>query len=173
MSTLKSVGNKLFKTDLATQKVELAINDDVQKAYNDAIAARKKSLDVYMAAKKAVDDALTEMKNLKAINEIAKYGLDCFEKEASIQHIGKLLDESWQHKKQLSDGLSPKWMEELYDTAIRHGAFGGKLMGAGGGGFFYFIAPNNKHQKIKEALNGIKVWVPFKFAKDGSKIISI
>ena len=112
-------------------------------------------------------------RDLKAINEIAKYGLDCFEKEASIQHIGKLLDESWQHKKQLSDGLSPKWMEELYDTAIRHGAFGGKLMGAGGGGFFYFIAPNNKHQKIKEALNGIKVWVPFKFAKDGSKIISI
>ena len=104
MSTLKTVGNKLFKTELATQKVELALNDDVQKAFNDAIAARKKSLDVYTAAKKAVDEALAEMKNLKAINEnalpiFAKF--DALIKELGIPYPPQIADQ----KSNIQDGL--------------------------------------------------------------------
>ena len=104
MSTLKSVGNKLFKTELASHNVELAINDDVQKAYNDAIAARKKSLDVYMAAKKAVDDALVEMKNLRGINEsalpiFAKF--DALIKELGIPYPPQIADQ----KNNIKDGL--------------------------------------------------------------------
>jgi hypothetical protein len=111
MNTLKSVGEKLFKTELASNevaleshKVDLAINDDVQKAFNDAIAARKKSLDVYMAAKKAVDDALAEMKNLKAINEnalpfFAKF--DALIKELGIPYPTQIADQ----KNNIKDGL--------------------------------------------------------------------
>ena len=104
MSTLKSVANKLFKTELANHKVELALNDDVQKAFNDAIAARKKSLDVYTAAKKAVDDAVAEMKRLKAINEnalpvFAKF--DALIKELGIPYPPQIADQ----KSNIQDGL--------------------------------------------------------------------
>ena len=104
MSTLKSVGNKLFKTELANHKVELAINDDVQKAFNAAIAARKKSLDVYMTAKKAVDGALAEMKNLKAINEnalpiFAKF--DSLIKELGIPYPAEIANQ----KNNIKEGL--------------------------------------------------------------------
>lgn len=104
MSTLKEVGNKLFKTELANHKVDLAINDDVQKAYNNAIAARKKSLDVYMSAKKAIDDALVEMKNLRGINEsalpiFAKF--DALIKELGIPYPQQIADQ----KSNIQDGL--------------------------------------------------------------------
>ena len=62
-------------------------------------------------------------------------------------------------------------MDNLYSTAIRHGAFGGKLMGAGGGGFFFFLAPPNQHEQIRKALPKIKVWVPFKVDHTGSQVI--
>jgi hypothetical protein len=101
---LNNVTSKLFKTDLATQKVDLAINDDVQKAYAQAIAARKKSLDVYMAAKKAVDDALVELKNLRGINEaalpiFAKF--DALIKELGIPYPQQIADQ----KSNIQDGL--------------------------------------------------------------------
>ena len=51
------------------------------------------------------------------------------------------------------------------------GAYGGKLMGAGGGGFFMFLAPPDAHEKIKQAIPEINVWVPFAFDYEGSKII--
>jgi len=82
-----------------------------------------------------------------------------------------LLDRSWQFKRRLAAGVSADWMDELYATALRHGAFGGKLMGAGGGGFFFFLAPPNKHEQIQQALPQIKVWVPFKVDQAGSQVI--
>jgi hypothetical protein len=104
MSNLKSIGNKLFKTELASHNVELAINDDVQRAYKDAIDARKKSLDVYTAAKKAVDEAIAEMKNLKAINEnalpiFAKF--DALIKELGIPYPAEIANQ----KTNIQDGL--------------------------------------------------------------------
>lgn len=105
MQTEKLVFNKLFKKEeLATQKVELAINDDVKKAYNDAIAARKKSLDVYNGAKSAVASALSELKNLKAINENS---LPIFAKfEAMIKELGiPMPKEITDQKQNIQDGL--------------------------------------------------------------------
>jgi hypothetical protein len=102
---VKKIGNKLFdKVELSSVKVDLAINDDVQKAYNQAIEARKKSLDVYMAAKKAVDDALVEMKNLRSINEnalplFAKF--DALIKELGIPYPPQIADQ----KSNIQDGL--------------------------------------------------------------------
>jgi D-glycero-alpha-D-manno-heptose-7-phosphate kinase len=62
-------------------------------------------------------------------------------------------------------------INSIYDAAIQAGAYGGKLMGAGGGGFFMFLAPPDAHQKIKDALKQINVWIPFNFDYEGSKII--
>ena len=59
----------------------------------------------------------------------------------------------------------------FYDDAIKLGALGGKMMGAGGGGAFYFVAPAAKHEKIKAHFHHIKTWLPMRFSSHGSQII--
>ena len=108
---------------------------------------------------------------LQAITCLAQEALKSFQGEVSFEKLGKLLDQSWQHKRRLAAGVSADWMDDLYSTAVRHGAFGGKLMGAGGGGFFFFLAPPKQHEKIRKALPKIKVWVPFKIDHTGSQVI--
>jgi D-glycero-alpha-D-manno-heptose-7-phosphate kinase len=109
--------------------------------------------------------------HLKCILELANEALKAFTENSNIDYLGKILDQSWQAKRSISSGTSLEWMNELYQTAMQNGAFGGKLLGAGGGGFFAFIAPPKSHEKIKNALPKIKVWVPFKIDHSGSQII--
>ena len=75
-------------------------------------------------------------------------------------------------KKGFSDKISPQMFDEIYKTAVKNGAVGGKLMGAGGSGFFYFLAPPQKHEKIKKALPEVRVWVPLRFANKGSSFVT-
>lgn len=110
-------------------------------------------------------------KELQTIYALAQEALQAFLNQAGFDEIGRILDQSWQCKRRLAEGVSSDWMDDLYQTAIQKGAFGGKLMGAGGGGFFFFLAPPNKHQQIREALSQIKVWVPFKIYHSGSQVI--
>ncbi len=108
---------------------------------------------------------------LQLITGLTQEAIKAFQNQANFEEIGKLLDQSWKQKKRLAHGVTADWMDDLYTTAIRHGAFGGKLMGAGGGGFFFFLAPPNKHQQIRDVLTQIKVWVPFKIDNAGSQVI--
>ena len=108
---------------------------------------------------------------LQAITGLALEALKAFQAQANFEQIGRLLDQSWQQKRRLAEGVSADWMDDLYSTAMINGAFGGKLMGAGGGGFFFFLAPPSKHKLICDALPQIKVWVPFKIEPTGSQVI--
>ena len=111
------------------------------------------------------------MEHLSEIQEIASEALTLFVKNANISEIGKLLDRSWEIKKQLAEGISNDYIDSIYATAKQAGAFGGKLMGAGGGGFVMFLAPPEKQDAIKQALTNIKVWVPFSIDMTGSQVI--
>ena len=108
---------------------------------------------------------------LQAITGLAREALQAFQRQANFEQIGRLLDQSWQYKRKLAAGVSANWMDDLYLTALKHGAFGGKLMGAGGGGFFFFLAPPYQHEQIRKALPQIKVWVPFKIDHTGSQVV--
>jgi len=88
----------------------------------------------------------------------------------SLDNFGDLLNEQWHIKKSLSNKISNKSIDDIYDAAIKAGALGGKLLGAGGGGFMLFYARKENHNKIKKALKN-KLFVPFKFEKNGSQII--
>jgi D-glycero-alpha-D-manno-heptose-7-phosphate kinase len=124
-------------------------------------------------AKNKVDNIKLGKTNieLQTIYALTQEALQAFQNQAGFDEIGRFLDQSWQCKRRLAEGVSTDWMDDLYKTAIQKGAFGGKLMGAGGGGFFFFLAPPNKHQQIREALSQIKVWVPFKIDHSGSQVI--
>ncbi len=123
----------------------------------------KKNVDNIKEGK--IDNLLLEMANStnEAIIMLAK------EKEMSI--IGELLDTAWSIKRNLADGVTQKWIDNIYYSAIENGAYGGKLMGAGGGGFFMFLVPPNLQEYFKKTMKEIKVWVPFKFDNNGSQVI--
>ena len=88
----------------------------------------------------------------------------------NLNEFGELLNETWNLKKKLSNEVSNSQIEELYDMIIKNGGIGGKLCGAGGGGFMlFFVEPENK-TKVIEALENY-LHVPFHFDYDGSKII--
>ncbi len=87
----------------------------------------------------------------------------------NINDLGKLMHESWKLKKSLSNKISNSFIDDLYDVGIKAGATGGKLLGAGGGGFLLFYVPGSKN-KIKKSLKNL-IHVPFKFENEGTKII--
>ena len=87
-----------------------------------------------------------------------------------IKDLGSLLDQSWQLKKKLSSKISNPEIDESYKIAKDAGAFGGKLCGAGSGGFLALLAPENKKSAIREKLKNL-LEVDFKFENQGSTII--
>ena len=87
-----------------------------------------------------------------------------------IRGFGELLGEAWDAKRSLSDSVSNPMVDEMYDEAVRAGALGGKLTGAGGGGFLLLFVPPERQARVQEAL-GRLIHVPFKFEFSGSQII--
>ena len=87
-----------------------------------------------------------------------------------IEDFGHLLHETWQLKRSLTTSISSEGIDEIYETARRAGALGGKLLGAGGGGFMLFFVKPEHQEAVKGALSKL-VHVPFKFEYSGSQII--
>lgn len=87
-----------------------------------------------------------------------------------IFKIGRLLHEGWMLKRQLSSQISTPYIEYVYNTALQAGVVGGKLLGAGGGGFMLFVCEPDKQERVREALNGM-LFVPFRFEHGGSRIV--
>ena len=80
------------------------------------------------------------------------------------------MHEGWEFKKQLTRKISNNLIDEMYMKARKAGAIGGKISGAGGGGFLLIYVPREKQNYVREALKGYKE-LPFMFEPDGSKII--
>ena len=110
---------------------------------------------------------------IETLHQIKKIGLEtkkAFEK-GDLDRFGELLDVHWQTKKQLSNKVSSGSIDDWYATAMRNGALGGKIMGAGGGGFFMFYCSEDK-AKLTNALKekGLKQ-MRFRFDFEGAKIL--
>ena len=90
-------------------------------------------------------------------------------KDASLDEFGKLLDRSWQLKRGLSDKISNSTIDEIYSSALSAGANGGKLMGAGGGGFVIFYVPIERQAEVRAKLSKLTE-IDFRFESRGSQI---
>lgn len=88
----------------------------------------------------------------------------------SLDDFGSLLNEHWYLKKKLSKNITNLNIDKIYNTAIKAGAIGGKLLGAGGGGFFVFYARKEDHEKIINSLKNYLI-IPFRFDNNGSQIV--
>lgn len=91
-------------------------------------------------------------------------------KEENFDELGKILDRTWQIKKQFASGVSNEEIDKMYNLALNAGAFGGKILGAGGGGFLLLYVPKKMQKDVREALIDYSQ-VEFDFDKDGSKIV--
>ena len=89
-----------------------------------------------------------------------------------LELVGELLHAGWQLKKQMANGISNPEIDEFYEKARKLGAIGGKILGAGGGGFLLVFSPLNKRNKIREGLKELKL-TPFTFEPQGSKVIYV
>ena len=88
----------------------------------------------------------------------------------NLEDIGLLLDETWKNKREMSTSVSNSQIDEIYEVAKSEGALGGKILGAGGGGFILLFSKPEFHQRIRERLSGL-VEVSFGVSKTGSKIV--
>lgn len=109
-------------------------------------------------------------KELKLMREIVDRAVVILNSKTNINEFGKLLHETWQLKKKLSQKISNPTVDQIYEKALRGGALGGKLLGAGGGGFMLLFVPPEKRSKVKRELNKF-LEVKFSFEKNGSQII--
>jgi D-glycero-alpha-D-manno-heptose-7-phosphate kinase len=89
-----------------------------------------------------------------------------------LDGVGEIMHQGWVEKRKLASGISNGRIDEWYECGRRHGAIGGKLLGAGGGGFLLFHAPTDRHQEIIRALPELRP-VCFCFEPQGSKIIFV
>jgi len=120
--------------------------------------------------KATVDKKKTVLESLHYIKESGYKILDIVE-SGNITELGHMFDEHWKYKKQLAKGISNPEFDEIYDIAMKNGALGGKISGAGGGGFFLFYCENN-HAKLREAMTnaGLKE-MRFDFDHEGTKVL--
>ena len=122
-------------------------------------------------AKKQIEITPKKEMELNQMGDISKEGLSLLiDKNKSLDEFGALLNEQWQIKRGLTSEISNDEIDEIYLKGINSGALGGKLLGAGGGGFILFYVPQKHQQAVKEALES-KLFVPFRFESTGSKII--
>jgi len=88
----------------------------------------------------------------------------------SINEIGRLLHESWQLKRELASTITTSVIDDIYEAGRRAGAIGGKLLGAGGGGFMLFFVEPDQRAQVIQSLNHL-IPVPVEIGRDGSRII--
>lgn len=91
-------------------------------------------------------------------------------KNGDIDDFGRLLHEAWQIKRELSSKITTPFIDEIYTTGKEAGALGGKLLGAGGGGFVLFFVPLERKESVRSKLADF-IHIPFKFEKEGTRVI--
>lgn len=108
---------------------------------------------------------LQEMYSL--VNEAEKVLTD---KQADLNDFGRLLDYTWKLKRQTGSAVSTNSIDELYKKGIKAGALGGKLLGAGGGGFLVFYVEEEHREALRTAMKDL-LYIPFKFEDGGTSVI--
>jgi D-glycero-alpha-D-manno-heptose-7-phosphate kinase len=121
-------------------------------------------------AKSYVPDLSRKEPVLNRIAGLVGEGISVLNARHDLKDFGRLLHEYWRLKSELSSKVSTSSIEEIYREALASGATGGKLMGAGGGGFMVLFVPPRNQKKVRERLRRL-IYVPFQFESSGSQVI--
>lgn len=121
-------------------------------------------------AEEQIKQTPNKKRELSAMYQLVNEAKNVLNGDNDLLEFGKLLHESWELKRGLTNKISTPYIDSLYETAIRAGATGGKLLGAGGGGFILLFVKPELQLKVKERLRGV-LYVPFRLENSGTRII--
>lgn len=127
------------------------------------------SSDVQRAANTSTDaERIAQLKEMLSLVDDAERILE--EKSSDLDDFGRLLDVTWRLKRGKSSVVSTNEIDALYEKGIKAGALGGKLLGAGGGGFLVFYVQPEYQDAVKEAMSDL-LYIPFQFEEGGTRVI--
>ena len=109
------------------------------------------------------------LRNLNFVKDLGMKSKDALEK-SNLREFGRIMDAHWSYKKERSNAMSNELINGAYDIAMVNGALGGKLIGAGGGGFMLFYCPKKNHKAFKKKLKHYYI-TKFNFTNNSSRII--
>ena len=125
------------------------------------------SSDIQVEAEKSLKSKEAQLLEMLQLVDEAEQVLTS---KTDLTEFGKLLDYTWKLKRGITSKVSTDSIDAIYDKAIKAGATGGKLLGAGGGGFLLFYVETEKQKNVLEALNNL-LYVPFEFETAGTQVI--
>ena len=157
--TEKMKENKEYQEKKEQEKV---VHEPTGSYGMDTITMRQKIMERVMLME---DNQLKEM--LALVDEAEKVLVD---KQSDLDEFGRLLDHTWRIKRKTGNTVSTNSIDELYDKGLKAGALGGKLLGAGGGGFLVFYVEPDKQEKVKKAMEDL-LYIPFEFEDGGTRVI--
>lgn len=162
-----------FYSDGTVKTEPLNIDSETLKALNQNlimfyIGNQRKASDILAEQKKntSSDEKFKALQQMVALVDELKTSL----KKGAIDNMGNILHENWMLKQQLASSITNPEINEIYQTGLENGAIGGKLLGAGGGGFMLFYCKPDMKTTINKALCKLRPF-EFSFEQEGSKVI--
>lgn len=160
-----------FLPDGQVTAEKMDLNSDFRRALNDCFllfftGINRRADTVLVEQKNNIKERRSILREIKQMTYQARRNLETGDFDA----FGSLLHQSWELKKRLAGPVSNGVIDQIYDAACHAGAVGGKITGAGGGGFLLLYAPYERHSAIRKALGDLQE-LPFRLEPDGTKVI--
>ena len=160
-----------FMPDGEVKTERVHISTDARRALNDNFllfftGVGRKSSTILKEQKSNIKDRLSELREIKQM----AYQARAYIEAENFDALGGLMHQSWELKKRLAGTISNGPINDMYEAARNAGAVGGKIAGAGGGGFLLLYVPYERQNKVREVLNDLQE-LPFRLESDGTKII--
>jgi D-glycero-alpha-D-manno-heptose-7-phosphate kinase len=163
-----------FNSDETVFVDPVICNPETKRAVEDHLVmfytgVTRRAGDILEKQKAATDKKMAVLDKMK---DLCLPALDVLREGRSLNRFGEILHEGWLCKQTLVDSISNDHINRYYETAREAGAIGGKLLGAGGGGFLLFYVEKQNQNRVREAMSDLQE-LPFRFEPQGSKVIYI
>jgi D-glycero-alpha-D-manno-heptose-7-phosphate kinase len=160
-----------FLPDGQVKVEKVMLEQESRRAFNDRFllfftGVSRRADNILKEQKDNIKDRIAILREIKQMVHEARRVLD----DGDFDTFGRLLHESWKLKKSLAGSITNGAIDDMYELARRSGAIGGKITGAGGGGFLLLYVPYEKQLSVRNALCGLRE-LPFRLESDGTKVI--
>ena len=160
-----------FKPDGTVEVEGVSISEELRRALNERLmlfftGITRQASSILQEQVTQIRARMTILRELKALAIEGRRYLE----QGQLDALGMALDRGWAAKRQLASGISNSEIDEMYLAARRAGALGGKITGAGGGGFLLLYCPPKFQDAVRYALRGLRE-LPFRLERDGTKVI--
>jgi D-glycero-alpha-D-manno-heptose-7-phosphate kinase len=160
-----------FRPDDSVTCERIDVDPSLQKHLNESLllfytGTTRQAASILTEQQQNIGQNSTILSEIKQLARQARYDL-C---NGNVEAFGALLNETWKLKKKLASQITNASIEDLYQRGLRAGAIGGKIAGAGGGGFLLFYCPPEKREPVREALRQVRE-LPFSLVNNGTRVI--